>query len=370
MIPFESWPQGALMAGILGLVWTLGGSVPALAEESEGQCFERSYTINGTLENDLWGSGSDQHFTHGSRLSFVQSKTPVDGPCPDEQRESGGFDSIRNPLNRLLGWNIPLIGKIPTQQISFILGQNIFTPEDTTNPNLIVNDRPYAGWLYFGLGLIKLKEEGGLTYFDTFELDVGIVGPDSYAEDIQIWWHANVSNSPRPEGWRHQLKNEVGFVLNYEKKLRQPWIKNGLLRLQMDFMPSAGFALGTVYTYASAGLMWRLGWNLKSDFGPPRIRPGAQGSDFPPSRKDHQVTFYVYAGGEGRVMGVNIFLDGNTFTESHQVDKKIFVGDAHFGVVLVHHWLRLSFSQVFRSSEFNGQKELSEFGSLSLSVAW
>jgi hypothetical protein len=31
---------------------------------------------------------------------------------------------------------------------------------------------------------------------------------------------------------------------------------------------------------------------------------------------------------------------------------------------------RLPFSQVFRSSEFNGQKELSEFGSINLSVAW
>lgn len=301
MIRFGRFRGGMLRAGVLGLMGVLCGSVPALAEESEGQCFERSYTINGTMENDLWGSGSDQHFTHGSRLSFVQSKTPVDGPCPDKNKESGGFDYIRDPLNRLLGWNIPLIGKIPTRQISFILGQNIFTPEDITNPNLIVNDRPNAGWLYFGIGLIKIKkeEEGELIYFDTFELDVGIVGPGSYAEDIQIWWHANMSDSPRPEGWRHQLKNEVGFVLNYEKKLRQPWIKNGLLRLQLDFMPSAGLALGTVYTYASAGLMWRLGWNLKSDFGPPRIRPGAQGSDFSPFIKDHPVTFYVYAGGGG-----------------------------------------------------------------------
>ena len=127
-----------LRAGVLGLMGVLCGSVPGLAEESEGQCFERSYTINGIMENDLWGSGSDQHFTHGSRLSFVQSKTPVDGPCPDKNKESGGFDYIRDPLNRLFGWNIPLIGKIPTRQISFILGQNIFTPEDITNPNLIV----------------------------------------------------------------------------------------------------------------------------------------------------------------------------------------------------------------------------------------
>jgi hypothetical protein len=38
--------------------------------------------------------------------------------------------------------------------------------------------------------------------------------------------------------------------------------------------------------------------------------------------------------------------------------------------VLIHHWLRLSFSQVFRSTEFNGQKEKSEFGSINGSITW
>jgi len=73
---------------------------------------------------------------------------------------------------------------------------------------------------------------------------------------------------------------------------------------------------------------------------------------------------------EGRALATNIFLDGNTFADSHSVDKKYFVGDVHAGLVLVIYRVRLAFSQVFRSSEFNGQKELSEFGSINLSVTW
>ncbi len=53
MIPFWSWPQGALMAGILGLVWTLAGVLPAQATEPEGHCFERNITFNALFENDL-----------------------------------------------------------------------------------------------------------------------------------------------------------------------------------------------------------------------------------------------------------------------------------------------------------------------------
>jgi hypothetical protein len=95
-----------------------------------------------------------------------------------------------------------------------------------------------------------------------------------------------------------------------------------------------------------------------------------RGSDFFQYDKKQPFSWYAYAGAEGRALAVNIFLDGNTFTDSHSVDKKYFVGDFHAGFVLVIYHARLTFSQVFRSSEFNGQKELSEFGSINLSVAW
>ena len=255
-------------------------------------------------------------------------------------------------------------------QVSFILGQNIFTPEDISNPNLIANDRPYAGWLYFGIGLIDPHEEADIPYFDIVELDLGIVGPESYAQDVQIWWHANISDSPRPVGWDNQLKNEPGILLNLERKWRMELTPHNYEGLQVDFLPSVGAALGNVYTYASAGGIFRLGVNLPVDYGPPRIRPGAQGSDFFQYDKKKPVSWYAYAGVEGRALAVNIFLDGNTFTDSHSVDKKYFVGDFHTGFVLVIYHVRLAFSQVFRSSEFNGQKELSEFGSVNLSVAW
>ena len=81
-----------------------------------------------------------------------------------------------------------------SRQSDFILGQSIFTPEDITNPNLIVNDRPYAGWLYFGIGLIKRHKSGSVWVFDTLELDLGIVGPQAYAQNVQTWWHKNISD--------------------------------------------------------------------------------------------------------------------------------------------------------------------------------
>ncbi len=347
----------------------LGWGFPAQAQNSAEKCYKRNYTLNFLGENDLWGSGSDQHFTHGTRLSFVESRQEVDdtSSCTPEQREkeSGGLDFVRTIFDPVWGDS-----SSNTSQVSLILGQNIFTPEDITNPNLIVNDRPYAGWLYLGVGLIKRHKSGRIWVFDTLELDLGIVGPESYAEDVQTWWHKNITDSPRPAGWNHQLKNEPGLLVNLERKWRLELTPENYEGIQVDFLPSVGAALGNVYTYASVGGMFRLGVNLPVDYGPPRIRPGAQGSDFFQFNKKKPVSWYAYAGVEGRALAVNIFLDGNTFTDSHSVDKKYFVGDFHAGFVLVIYHVRVAFSQVFRSSEFNGQKELSEFGSLNFSVAW
>jgi lipid A 3-O-deacylase len=360
------WRSGCLVLGvILGLSWTF----PAQAQVSANKCYERNYTFNFLAENDLWGSGSDKHFTHGTRLSFVESREEVGDAqsCTPQQREieSGGLDFIRNIFGPT--WKD---SSTQTSHVSFILGQNIFTPEDITNPNLIVNDRPYAGWLYVGIGLIKRHKTGRIAVFDTLELDLGIVGPEAFAQDIQTWWHKNISNSPRPAGWDNQLKNEPGILVNLERKWRMELTPQNYEGMQVDFLPSVGAALGNVYTYASVGGMFRLGVNLPVDYGPPRIRPGAQGSDFFQYDKKKPVSWYVYAGAEGRVLATNIFLDGNTVADSHSVDKKYFVGDVHAGFVLVIYRARLAFSQVFRSSEFNGQKELSEFGSINLSVTW
>jgi len=39
---------------------------------------------------------------------------------------------------------------------------------------------------------------------------------------------------------------------------------------------------------------------------------------------------YLFAFVDGRAVGRDIFLDGNTFTDSHSVTRKTFVGDLSF----------------------------------------
>jgi hypothetical protein len=76
----------------------------------------------------------------------------------------------------------------------------------------------------------------------------------------------------------------------------------------------------------------------------------------------------LFAGAEGRAVVRNIFLDGNSFRNSRSVDKRPFVGDLQFGGVLLWNNVRLSYTQVLRTREFETQGKKDNFGSLAVSV--
>ncbi|MCP4653996.1 MAG: lipid A deacylase LpxR family protein, partial [bacterium] len=75
---------------------------------------------------------------------------------------------------------------------------------------------------------------------------------------------------------------------------------------------------------------------------------------------------FVFAGVDGRVVARSIFLDGNTFKDSHSVDKKYFVYDLKGGLsIRIHSW-RFDYSLVRRSKEFDQGKD-QIYGSISFS---
>ncbi|MAS41337.1 MAG: hypothetical protein CMK33_06440 [Porticoccaceae bacterium] len=70
-----------------------------------------------------------------------------------------------------------------------------------------------------------------------------------------------------------------------------------------------------------------------------------------------------------RLVARDIFLDGNTFKDSHSVDSKPLVADAYAGVSFLAGRWKISYAQVFRTREFDGQPHHHEYGSLSLSYS-
>lgn len=306
-------------------------------------------TYTAQFENDRVAA-TDRHYTTGMRINWVSD---------------GATDS---PLwaKNLLDQIYPL-ADLRAGRVGLALGHNIYTPEDTAASALSIDDRPYAGWLYGGISAHAETRRtiGGRTLdtLDTVELDIGVVGPMALGEEVQNNFHELI-NVSRSNGWRHQLENEPAVLFIAERRWRPAPLSVG--SLTADIIPHAGVSLGNVMTLANAGATVRIGQDLGVDYGPPHVRPTLSGLAAVAGGTDF--AWYLFAGAEGRFVAHNIFLDGNTFADSHSVDKKPFVADIQAGAAIVVHDIRLAFTHVFRTREFEGQRRADRYGAISLSV--
>jgi len=232
--------------------------------------------------------------------------------------------------------------------------------KDPVATQLLEDDRPYAGYLYLATGFTTQNKDET----ESWRISFGLVGPGARAEVIQNNLHRAIG-SDEAMGWDHQLKNEFVASLAYEKK----WL--GLYRakpfkLEFDLLPHASASLGTPLTYFGAGGMIRIGRGLDHDYGPPRIRPSLPVSQY--YERKGGVSWYFFAGIDGRFIAHNLFLDGNNFENSHSVDREDFVADLQAGFVWNNSKFRLAYSWIYRSREFVQQQERDIFGSVSISV--
>jgi hypothetical protein len=304
-------------------------------------------------ENDSLYFNSDKHYTQGLRISDLLGETlSRDGLWDD------AFKIVRSV--------VPVLEPGGTRRIGVFLGQSIFTPKNLAIRPPDAHDRPYAGWLYAGASL--LQETGG-QMLENAELNFGIVGPGALGKQVQNDFHQFIG-VPQAKGWSSQLQQEFGVVLSYERLWRLPLVGDN--RFGVDIVPQLGASVGNIFTYGETGVLLRIGRGLGADYGPIRIRPALSGTDyFDAERLDEGQGYYFFAGTQGRVVGRNIFLDGNTFRTSPSVSKKNLVGDAQAGFsVLLSKSLRLDISVALRTEEFHGQHTPDDICTAALSFTW
>jgi len=310
------------------------------------------------FENDSFG-GTDRHYTNAFRLTWLS-------PDLTEYDED----------TRLPRWGLPLIRKLPLinrpgfqRNVGLSLGQNIYTPENISRRDLIRDDRPYAGWTYLSL-TFHVKNTVKL---DVFEVTMGIVGPSSLAEGTQRIVHGWLE-SKDPKGWDHQLRNEPGLIIGWQRNWRL-FSKGMGSGFGFDFIPHIGGVAGNVATYANIGGEIRVGYNLPLDFGTSFIRSGS-GIEAPADKTDPRLRrrknfgIHLFTDVDGRAVARNIFLDGNTWKESHSVDRRVLVADMAAGLAIVYKHFKLSYAHVYRTKEFDGQKRGEIFGSMTLAITF
>ncbi|HRE54959.1 MAG TPA: lipid A deacylase LpxR family protein, partial [Candidatus Competibacter sp.] len=301
----------------------------------------REGTFTVLMENDKF-TGTDQHYTNGLQIGYLTAKDDV----PNWLRTGARY--------------LPGVQESAALRTGYVIGHSIFTPQDTATTAPVPTERPYAGWLYGGLALVAETENR----LDTWELDLGIVGPSARGEEVQNGFHS-IIGVDEANGWDNQLHDEFGYALIYERKWRNLW-EHRRSGFGVDITPYVGGSLGNVGTYLDVGATLRIGNDLPNDFGAPRIRPSLPGSNFFLPRDNFG--WYLFVGAGGRAVAYNIFLDGNTDGDSAGVDRKPLVADLQAGFVTNIGWARLAYTYVLRTREFDGQDKPDRFGSIGLSV--
>ena len=291
------------------------------------------------FENDMY-FGRDYDYTAGLRLSTLYH--------------------IKNPLKNIYDFSPLNFGGADTYR-SFALVHQIYTPKNKEVSYLIKDDRPYAGWTYFEVGIHKSSK----THLRSLNVKLGIVGPLAGAEANQNYLH-NAIGAQHVNGWDNQLHNEPGFNLKYTHKWRFRYDEGKFL--QSSFIPFSELELGNISTKATTGFSMRIGKNIPKDFGVSSIDIG--GEDGIPSyeesllSKKQDWSFSLNMNAAASMVAWDIFLDGNTDGDSHSVKKEEIIGYVGAGFSIRYKNFIIDFVRIYNTRKFNSEDKGQNTGSL------
>lgn len=308
------------MRRLAWLLVLLGSWVPP----AWGQALSEPLRLRLTWENDLL-AGEDRHYTNGAEVSH-----------------SGSLEPDR----------LPALLRGGQREWDLAIGQQIYTPEDTAARVPEPSDRPYAGLAYLRFGVIRRDTTAEVR--DRLELTLGLVGPASGAEAAQRLVHRLTGSSPA-EGWAHQLRHEPVLALRYAVSPRLA--RAHALGLDADLTADLELAIGNLTTHAGVGGVLRVGLRVPDEYG-------ATGSA--------SLRCYLTARAHIRAVGYDLLLDGNLLRAGGpHVRRQPLVAELSLGLtVALSDRLAISYTHTYRSSQFVGQRQGDQFGTVSLVVSW
>jgi lipid A 3-O-deacylase len=332
----------------------------------------RSFTI--AEENDAFGDGgTDNDYTQGLRLGYdfaVWSKQLNWAFRPLSLIALGGS---RLPAIRRACTADTVAQDEPCGQFALSVGQTEYTPTDLVTTSLVRDERPYAGYLWFGLARTALFPRVQVTS----EIDVGWVGRYALARETQSLAHWTwASNRPQPQGWDNQLHGmlHLSLINQYAYRLLQKCGNRGRLcsggyaeARWFDLAPHATLTAGTLMTRASGGATLRLGMRMPETLmrqnivvSRTAVAPAEQRQPSPSWWKRHRPWFMGIATGDLSVVGHNALLSGSKWADEDPgewraqrlIATKHGFGELSYGAGLGMSEATLVFQRVIRGAEY------------------
>lgn len=291
--------------------------------------FNACSSISLNNENDALGFAAknrDMLYSQGFKLTVTRKKSET-------------AETLKTISEKIPDLNI-LTEQSEPSHYSLTVGQDIYTPDNLALSELQPEQNPYAGWLYVRLAKMKISENQK----KTSALSVGMVGPASFAKEVQTEFH-DFFEMTHPNGWDHQLNNEFGVILENETETRNFQAKFLNHKFEQSYGLNSRF--GNIHTDSAVFVTHKIGKHYQS---------------FKKSI-DRQYSYYLYNQFKTSVIAKNIFLDGNTFSDSHSVDKSTMVGHWQYGVAVEYNSWLFKIYQTVQTKVFKEQdKDYHVFG--------
>jgi hypothetical protein len=139
--------------------------------------------------------------------------------------------------------------KLCNKIIEFRIGQKIYNPFQAYVPWLERMDKPFAGYLFLETGIFRFYRNESMLKTN---LQIGILGPSSYAEEVQRFYH-RAFNLYGIDGWQYQIHDAFGLNLDltYLKSVRS------FFNSKLDFSFNSEIRAGTINDDVSASILTR-----------------------------------------------------------------------------------------------------------------
>ena len=258
-----------------------------LFSQKKDKVFDKEFHLE--VDNDSFVPPSfDRYYTSGVRFSYRAVA-----------KEGSWLDKI---------FNKDTINGRKKILYNFVIGHHTYTPQSISLTDVQLFDRPYAGWLYGGVGLN--------TFFSSrlrlaLDFDAGLVGPATGIGDFQEWYHELVG-FPIPRGWEFEIQN--GAALNLNGELNYELVS--LPEQGVSIVSNTSFRVGTIFDNFRQGATIRL-FNFRpldeSAFFHAKLGEGLSRSQRKQKQKKEIYLFYTYT--YERVFH-NTLIEGNVLGES------------------------------------------------------
>lgn len=240
------------------------------------------------------------------------------------------------------------------------LGQMIFNPYKYSIVDPMQMDRPFSGFLFARVTRSRFFENNANLQYGIM---AGVLGPSSGAKAVQRKYHELINIYEVP-GWEYQLRSEAS--VNLQAQYTHPLAGKPVEGFSVDLHGLARASLGSSFTHAAAGVLFRMGFIENADES--AMWNSRLHSTAPTYLRRRE--FFLFFQPEVMAQAYNATLQGGMFREDKgpvTADLNSFLYQHRIGLMFANRRFSASFSIIHRTREAKNQYRKENYGSIGIS---